>query len=303
MKKRMQGAWIVAAAMAVAGLTQAQTPTPEATAKPSSDELKVLAIGNSFSNNATRQLPALAKAAGKKLKVVGASIGGCDFEKHVRLAEAHAADPAQGKPYGGKSLQQMLASDAWDVVTIQQVSHKSFKPETFRPHALKLIAIIREYAPQAEIVIHQTWAYRDDHKFWGKKDFDTDVMYAGVRKTYDDFAAEVGFRLIPSGDAMEAARRDAEWGPFLAGDPPAPRGEKALHVKDAYHANVKGEYLQGCVWLAFLFKEKVSGNPFVPKGMTADEAAVLQRIADEVVIGGKRPGPRVGFSGSGSKNQ
>ena len=186
----------------------------------------------------------------------------------------------------------MLKSDVWDVVTIQQVSHKSFKPETFHPHADKLIAIIRDHAPQAEIVVHQTWAYRDDHKFWGNTNFNTDVMYAGLRKTYDDFAREAGFRLIPSGDAMETARRDAAWGPYFAGEPRMARAEKALHVNDAYHANVKGEYLQGCVWLAFLFNEKTSGNTFVPEGMTADEAAILQRIADEVVIGGRRPEPR-----------
>lgn len=158
--------------------------------------------------------------------------------------------------------------------------------------ANKLIAIIRAHAPQAEIVVHQTWAYRDDHKFWGNTNFNTDVMYAGLRKTYDDFAREAGFRLIPSGDAMETARRDAEWGPYFAGEPPVARAEKALHVNDAFHANVKGEYLQGCVWLAFLFNEKTSGNTFVPEGMTADEAAILQRIADEVVIGGGRPEPR-----------
>jgi len=114
-------------------------------------------------------------------------------------------------------------------------------------------------------------------------------MYAALRETYDAFAKNAGLRLIPSGDAMEAARRDAEWGPFLVGDPPVPQPERALHVNDAFHANTKGEYLQGCVWLAFLFNEPVSGNTFVPKNMTAAETAVLQRIADEVVIQGMRP--------------
>lgn len=295
MKRGIHGIWIAAAA--IAGLIQVPAETRPQEAEEPKEELKVLAIGNSFSLNATRQLPALAEAAGKSVKVVNAAIGGGELARHVHLAELNAADPAQGKAYGGKSLNEMLAGVKWDFVTIQQVSHKSFKPETFRPHAQKLIDIIRKHAPQAEIVIHQTWAYRDDHKFWGRADFNTDAMYAGVRKTYDDFAAEFGLRQIPSGDAMEAARRDAEWGPFLAGDPPAPREEKALHVQDAYHANVKGEYLQGCVWLAFFFQEKVSGNSFVPKGMTPDETAVLQRIADEVVIGGIRPEPRAEKSG------
>ena len=87
MKKWMYG--ISAAAMMVAGCAHVQSPEAKKPAGP----LKVLAVGNSFSNNATRQLPALAAAAGKDLKVVRASIGGCDFERHVRHAEAYAADP------------------------------------------------------------------------------------------------------------------------------------------------------------------------------------------------------------------
>ena len=290
MKKWMYGISAAAAAMMVAGCAHVQSPEAKKPAGP----LKVLAVGNSFSNNATRQLPALAAAAGKDLKVVRASIGGCDFERHVRHAEAYAADPEskEARPYGGKSLQEMLKSDVWDVVTIQQVSHKSFKPETFHPHADKLIAIIRAQAPQAEIVVHQTWAYRDDHKFWGITNFNADVMYAKVRAAYDGLAKKARLRQIPSGDAMEAARRDAQWGPFLAGEPPTPRPEKALHGNDGYHANVKGEYLQGCVWFEFLFGETVVGNTFVPKGMTPEETAILQRIAHEVVTEGRRPEPR-----------
>ena len=282
----------VAAGM-IAGCAAPHVQTPPAATRPAGP-LKVLAVGNSFSNNATRQLPGLAAAAGRDLKIGRASIGGCDFERHVRHAMAYEADPESkdARPYGGKSLQEMFESEVWDVVTIQQASPKSFKPETFHPHADKLIAIIRAHAPQAEIVVHQTWAYRDDHKFWGQTNINTDIMYAKLRDAYDGLARKAKLRLIPSGDAMEAARRDAAWGPYLAGDPLAPRPKKALHAGDAYHANVKGEYLQGCVWLAFLFNEKVSGNTFIPEGMTAAEAAILQRIADEVVVEGRRPEPK-----------
>lgn len=291
MKRWTCVAMMAAGVVAVSGRAEDETPAAAAPAKP----LRDLAVGNSFSLNATRQLPGLAKAAGKALKVVNASIGGCDFERHMRHADAYERDPAskEGNPYGGKSLKDMLTRETWDVVTVQQASPKSFKPETFQPHADRLIAYIRKHAPQAEVVVHQTWAYRDDHKFWGRKDLNTDSMYAKLRAAYDGLAKGAGLRLIPSGDAMEAARRDAAWGPFLSGEPPTPRPEKALHAKDGYHANVKGEYLQGCVWFEFLFRESVVGNSFVPKGLTAEEAAVLQRIAHGVVSDGTRPEPRV----------
>jgi len=264
--------------------------------------LKVLCVGNSFSLNATRYFPAIAKAGGKELKVVNASIGGCSIERHLRHAKLYAENPEdpQGRPYGpsGKleygtrSLQQMLESDTWDFVTIQQSSPLSFKPESFQPFGDELIAIIRAHAPQAEVVVHQTWAYREDHKFWGRDDLNTDIMYALIRKSYDTFAEGAKLRLIPSGDAMEAARRDPAWGSPISGDPPTVNDEKSLHTSDSYHASHKGQYLQGCVWYEFFFGESVIGNSMKPGNLSDEEVATLQRIAHEVVSEGKRPEPR-----------
>jgi len=280
--------------------------------------VKVLAVGNSFSNNALRYFKDIASASGNKAITAHAMIGGCDFERHMRHADAFEADPKdpQGRPYPGKkSLKELLVQEKWDFVTIQQASPKSFKPETFHPHADRLIGYIRKYAPQAEIVIHQTWAYRDDHPFWGLADLNPDVMYRGLRAAYDGLAKEKGLRIVPSGDAMEAARRDPAWGKFVpdadfnpktAVYPALPKNEKrSLHGgyawrKDAktgefrlgwdkFHANAQGEYLLGCVWNEFFFGTSVVGNTCVPKGIEPADAAVLQRVAHRVVTEKQRP--------------
>jgi hypothetical protein len=287
-------------------------------ARAETKEVKVLAVGNSFSANALRHFGDIVKASGNTTLALNAMIGGCDFERHMRHADAFEADPnaPEGRPYPGKkSLKELLTTQKWDYVTIQQASPKSFKPETFHPHADRLIAYIKKYAPQAEIVIHQTWAYRDDHPYWGLTNFNHDVMYKGVRAAYDGLAKDTGFRLVPCGDAMEAARLDPAWGKFVpdpAFDPktavyPAlPKNEKrSLHggyswKKDAktgehrlgldkFHANTQGEYLQGCVWLEFFFGQSAVGNTFVPKGMTPEDAAILQRVAHRVVTEKQRP--------------
>jgi hypothetical protein len=280
--------------------------------------VKLLAVGNSFSNNALRYFTNIVAAAGNEAVVGHAMIGGCDFDRHVRHADAYEKNPddPEGRPYPGKkSLQELLKQDTWEVVTIQQVSHKAPRPETFQPGADKLIAYIRKYAPQAEIVVHQTWAYRDDHPTGGTKEFvSTDDMYRKVRASYDAFCEAKGFRLIPSGDAMEAARRDPAWGLFVpdpdfdpktAAHPALPKEQRALHGGyswkkdpktgayklgwDKFHANAQGEYLLGCVWYEFFFGRSVLGNGFVPKGVTPEDAAVLQRIAHRVVAEKQRP--------------
>ena len=286
--------------------------------------VKVLAVGNSFSANALKYFSDIVKASGNKTVAQNAMIGGCDFERHMRHADAFEKDPKdpEGRPYPGKkSLKDLLTQEKWDYVTIQQASPKSFKPETFHPHVDRLIAYIRKYAPQAEIVIHETWAYRDDHRWFveHEKNLDQpanrDVMYKGVRAAYDGLAKETGFRLIPCGDAMESARSDAAWGKFVpdadfnpqtAVYPALPKNEKhSLQNgyswkkdpktgkyslgKDAFHANPTGEYLLGCVWFEFFFGQSAIGNSLVPKGLSAADCAVMQRLAHAAVTEKKRP--------------
>jgi hypothetical protein len=278
--------------------------------------VRVLTIGNSFSRCAVNFLEPLAAAAGDKAVIGRANISACDLARHARYMDAYEAKPdnppKEGRPYEGKSLKELLVSEPWDVVTIQQVSGQSFKPETFQPHADRLIAYIRKHASQAEVAIHQTWAYRDDHGFWANTGLTPDSMYRGLRAAYDGLAKATGLRQIPGGDAMEAARRDPEWGKFVpdpefdfkTAKPPAlPKERRSLHAGyawserngvsklnlDGSHPNRHGNYLLSCVWYEFLFGKSIVGNPYFPAGIEAKEAATLQRIAHRVVMEGKRP--------------
>jgi hypothetical protein len=277
--------------------------------------VKVLAVGNSFSQNALKYFDEIVEASGNRTVSQNCMIGGCSLERHVRHLKAYEADPSdpEGSPYpDDKSLKDLLTQEKWDVVTVQQVSAMSYKPETFHPYIDELMAYIKQYAPQAEIVLHQTWAYREDHSFWGA-DLDTDRMYAALRKALDGLAAELDLRMIPCGDAFETARQDPAWGKFVPDEsfdreaavyPEVPNEKNSLHnwgwwktkdvdepvlMDDRFHANKQGEYLLGCVWFEFLFGESVIGNSFVPEGVTEEEAATLQRIAHQVVTEGIRP--------------
>ena len=84
--------------------------------------LRLFTVGNSFSNNATRFLPDLAKAGGHELIVGKAQTGGCSFERHWNAVEAFLADASdpKGKIYGGKSLHDQISTGSWDVITVQQ---------------------------------------------------------------------------------------------------------------------------------------------------------------------------------------
>lgn len=209
----------------------------------------------------------------------------------------------------------MLQAEPWHYVTIQQVSHKSVLPTSYQPGADKLIAYIRKYAPQAEIVVHQTWAYRDDHPTGVKGFVSTEDMYRRLRLAYDAFCDQHKLRQIPSGGAMEAARHHPHWGkfqpdatfdPITAQHLQLPAHEKhSLHKGynwqwdapnnthrlgwDKLHANAQGAYLLGCTWYEFFFRRSVVGNAFVPAALTPAETTALQTIAHATVLEGQRP--------------
>src|SRR3954447_16561669 len=94
----------------------ADPPTPG-----KSKTVRLLTVGNSFSQNATRYLGDLAKAKGHTLIHRPLAIGGASMEVHCEKARLHEKDPRDPRGlYGKKSLREELTSEAWDFVTIQQ---------------------------------------------------------------------------------------------------------------------------------------------------------------------------------------
>jgi len=278
-------------------------------APPAGKHVRLLAIGNSFSRNTTTYLNDLVLASGKNQLTFGhACIGGCPLEKHVLLAEAFEKDDRDpdGRPYADKtSLRDWLQKEKWDYVTIQQASIKSFDIDTYRPWAKKLCDYVKRYAPQAEVLVHQTWAYRDDDPLFRDGDVPPEIMHQRLTQAYTTIARELGCRVIPVGDAFHAVRQLPDWrfNTELKVDPKAyaypklpeqgrslhtgwtwrTRGDKHTLSNDAHHAGIAGQYLGACVWFEFLYGQSVVGNSFVPKGLPAGDARCLQEAAHRVL--------------------
>ncbi|MBR4170094.1 MAG: DUF4886 domain-containing protein [Kiritimatiellae bacterium] len=285
-------------------------------------ETKVLIIGNSFSVSVMRNWPQLAKASGSELKAASMYIGGCSFQRHWENVEKASNDTF--KPYdiwisdteGVKrfksNIPQMLVTDKWDYVTIQQASPSAWDPETYHPYADKLIAKIKELAPQAEIVIQQTWAYSNlDNRIQpgGAWKFDQTGQYERTRDAYASLAKQYKFRMIPTGLAVQKFRQAlpvtlvhptreqlAKYKkpetPDLGGEvvgrfswkkPKDGKGEEKLS-QDATHLNPSGEYLQALVWQAFFFGTDVTKTTYAPAYAGGkDRAALLQSCAVQAV--------------------
>ena len=112
--------------------------------------MKLLSIGNSFSQDAHRYLYQIAKKDGEKIQTVNLSIGGCSLRTHYLNALQDAAAyglGVNGEDTGFKvSLSQAFASDDWDVITLQQASPLSPDGESYFPYIERLAEYVRKYA-------------------------------------------------------------------------------------------------------------------------------------------------------------
>lgn len=207
--------------------------------------IKVLAIGNSFSEDATTYLRNMALADGVDLRVGNHWIGGCALERHYRNitnGKAHytmvyytpevvyTADPT--------TLDDGLLASDWDFVTIQQVSNFSGRYETFEPYATELVSHIKKHLPKAEILLHMTWAYPESEEgMLALKDrgYTSQLeMYENIKKAYAQFAKDQGnARVLPTGEAIQRARATKMGDDFS---------------RDNIHCNKKGRLVAGWVW-------------------------------------------------------
>ena len=248
-------------------------------------KLKVLTIGNSYADSVFSYLPKISAAAGCDLLLERANIGGCSLKRHWEEHLKSCGDDTY-KPYYGKfSLKEKLASAEWDTVTIQQASYESWKSDSYEPYAGNIIKTVRRYAPQAEIIIQQTWSYnandprliKKNKESWG---FGQKEMFEKLEKAYRILAEKYQLRVIPTGLALQYSRNIPGNGDLAGFTTVRDNGEK---VEDFIHLNKRGEYMQSCLWFAFIFNRKVSDIKFIPDEIGENDAMLLQQCAQSAL--------------------
>lgn len=257
--------------------------------------IRILAIGNSFSDDARTFVHEIAAASGIDIVIGNLYIGGCSLERHWANAEQDAPEydySKTGCENRPASIREALQEEKWDFVTLQQASHFSGKYETYQPYLNNLSAYVKRYAPQAEQLIHQTWAYETDSNHSAFPDYrrDQNYMYECLKAAYDKAAADIGgARIIPCGDAFQIARKHPLFDYV--------NGGQSLN-RDGFHASWdKGRCLLGYVWVETVTGQSMVGNSFVPRvaehpelTCTAEELLALQQAAHQAVENRRRNG-------------
>lgn len=239
--------------------------------------IKVLAIGNSFSQDALYYLHQIAAADGIALKAANLMIGGCDLQRHWENIQNNARDYIYEEDGVSTeryvSIQDALQADDWDHIVTQQASHDSGLADSYHPYIANMAEYLRRQAPKAEILLHKTWAYEIDsqHPQFARYHHNQQEMYRLLSQAYDAAAQKIGARLIPSGDVIQALRKTP---PFIY-----EKGGSSL-CRDGFHATViYGRYALAATWYKTLTGRSLVNNSYVPHTSLAPNA-----VCDDVIL-------------------
>ncbi len=244
--------------------------------------MKILSIGNSFSEDAQAYLHMLAEQRGIDLTTVNLAIGGCSLQTHWENVEQNNANYLYGVNGGAwaeqlVTIKEILESEQFDAVTLQQVSGFSGQYETYQPYLNDLAAYVREKQPGADLYFQRTWAYE-----WGSPHGHFPLYECNQRKMYDALCAAsaqaclaIGATVIPAGTVIQTLRETVPAFDYANG------GESLC--RDSFHMSVTyGRFAVALCWLATLTGKKVEPMPFgeLDDGLIAE----IARIVNEVVF-------------------
>lgn len=226
-------------------------------------QIKVLGIGNSFSEDALEQnLAEIALSANVPMVIGNLYIGGCSIDRHLdniaknEPAYRYTKFDAEGKKtvLHKVSLESAIAEEQWDYVSVQQVSGQSGFYESYA-RLPELISWIKEKLPDAKILFHQTWAYAKDskHSDFPKYESSQEKMYNAINEVVERISQENEIDdIVPSGPAIQNLRD-------LTAD--------YDNTRDGYHLSLgMGRYTAACTWFATITGKNPEKIKYYPDG-------------------------------------
>lgn len=232
--------------------------------KVSNNVIKILSIGNSFSQDAMEYLYNIASSAGCEIIVGNLYYAGASLEKHVENVTKNEAAYHYYKWYSPvpetllwQTMEYGVLDEDWDIITFQQSSGLSGVYDSYQPYLNTLINYVRNLCSNknAQFALHMTWAYSNDctHESFVYYNYDQQKMYESIIDTYKKVMEENDIQiLIPSGTTIQNGRTN--------------KGLKSIGrelTSDGYHLNEgMGRFLAGLTYYESLIvnNDKFNNN-------------------------------------------
>lgn len=239
--------------------------------------MKLLSIGNSFSQDAHKWLYDVCKSAGKEIYNANLYYGGCSLYGHWNFYVNDKAEydyEIKANSERKISLREALSDEKWDVITFQQVSGDSGIYDKYQPFLNDIYNVVKEVCPDAKFYIQKTWAYEIDCELPGFVNYDNDQhkMYECLCDAYQKASEAINADIIPSGDVIQYLRDNTAEFDYK-------NGGLSLN-RDGFHLSLNyGRYAAALTWYCKLFDGNVNDVSFIPN---ASDEVVDEKIIDVI---------------------
>jgi len=227
--------------------------------------MKILAIGNSFSDDSMEYLYPVLQALGvEDVSLGNLYIGGCSLKQHVENMQNAApayeyrtnTENAWETTFA-HSLNAAVCSQEWDVISMQQASHESGMKDSYQCLP-KLVEFVYANAPKkVKLAWNMTWAYQEDSTHEGFKTYGCEqkTMYYAILEAVKRcvIPTEEFVFLFPVGTAIQNARTS------YLGD---------TLTRDGFHLSIPfGRYIAALTWARVLTGKTVRNISYAPNGI------------------------------------
>ena len=220
---------------------------------------RLLAIGNSFSDDATYFLHGVCRSAGEDTEIINLFIGGCSLERHWQNVEQDRRDYELrlNEVNTGRlvSICDALETGPFDAVVLHQASGDSGWENTYEPFLSLLLGSLEKHAPGAKVYLNETWAYEQNstHPHFMRYNRDQAEMLCRLKAAYEQAAKAHGLPLIRSGELIQTLRTL----PYFD-------GTVRTITRDGFHLDyVYGRYAVALLWAREIFGVEPPAS-FVP---------------------------------------
>lgn len=244
--------------------------------------IRVLAIGNSFSNDAFHYAEQIAAEFGYKTEFLSLYQSGCYISKHLdnynNQTAAYTIYRNGVQVRGSVTMNQILKECDFDYITLQQGSARSNKWSYYyseeNPYIVDLYNAIKAEQPNAEFLIHQTWGYSPAEAQANGHTGSLD-HFTAIENCYNKAAELLNLPLAKSGKAIQLVK---DYG-YLTDDR---GGENSVYADEYCHLTDRGDFIAGCVLVETIFGVDIRTKDFT--SLFADSKN-LCKVAHQAVTG------------------
>jgi hypothetical protein len=238
------------------------------------DRMKLLSIGNSFSEDTMEHLANIARSLGiPDFKLANLFIGGCSLNRHYENLVKDNADYEYCENTGegwqktkGFSIAAAIKSDDWDVISLQHGTGDKSRytsPESYENLA-KLTDRVRSMNPSAKIAFNMAWVAEPESSHHEISSYGGDqiLMYEKLTALTQKYVAPLVDVVVPTGTAVQNAR---------------PHIPKKL-TRDNFHLSYDlGRYIAGLTFLKLLCDIDLNAITQCPEGITDNELQIAKK--------------------------